>query len=161
MASEGTNAARLLIQGALILAIAGLSWFLYRAIHDPWAAFQAEARETELVRTRMDNVRTALIEFNNRNDRFPGSLDSLVAFVKTDSAIRRADLAELFPRPEWAPPFVADSLPFSPRSGRRFEYVVNDTSDLDIYYLADPDNPADHIGAREPDPGRRNAASWE
>ena len=58
--------------------------------------------------------------------------------------------------------FVADSLPFSPRTGTRFEYelVSNDTSGVTIYYVKDPDS-EDHIGAQEPNPALRNVASWE
>ena len=57
---------------------------------------------------------------------------------------------------------MADSLPFSPRTGTRFEYelVSNDTSGVTIYYVKDPDS-EDHIGAQEPNPALRNVASWE
>ena len=39
--------------------------------------------------------------------------------------------------------------------------MVSDTTGVEIYYLQDPDNEEDYIGSRDPDPARRNAASWE
>ena len=156
----GSNTSRLLIQAVLAVVIVVLAYVLYTSVTAPWKAYQAEEAHTAQTRARMSNLRTALIEFEGNEDRYPGSLDSLIQYVRTDSAYQGLDLDSLFAEPGAARVSV-DSMPFSPRSGRRFEYAVNDTGEVDIYYLADPDRPEDYIGAREPDPTRRNAASWE
>ena len=56
--------------------------------------------------------------------------------------------------------FNLDSLFFSPRTGSRFLYTLNDTGRVKIYYLKDPDTD-DHIGSESPDVTQLNAASWE
>ncbi|MDX1419827.1 MAG: hypothetical protein R3181_07670 [Rubricoccaceae bacterium] len=163
MAAQGNAALRIGIQIVLAVVIAVGVYYLYRTITDPWEAYEAEQFQTELTRARMDHIRTALIEHRDQTERYPGSLDSLVAFVKTDSVYQSADLGEVFAMPEGAGAFVPDSLPYSPRTGSPFIYdiVRNDSTGVEIYYLQDPDVPEDYIGAREVDPARRNAASWE
>jgi hypothetical protein len=162
MAEQGNNALRLGIQLVLAVVIVVGAYILYRTITDPWRTYQAEQLQTQLTRARMDHIRTALIEFRDQAETYPRTLDSLVTFVKTDSAYVGEDLAEVFPVPGGRP-FYPDSLPFSPRSGTPFVYEIvrNDSSGVEIYYLQDPDVPEDYIGARDPDPARRNAASWE
>jgi hypothetical protein len=160
--AQGHRAVRVGLQVALAVAIVAGAYGLYRTITDPWERYQAAQRETARARARMGHVRTALVAFRDEADRYPASLDSLVAFVKTDSAFAGQRPAEVFSLPEGAP-FYADSLPYSPRSGRPFVYEVvrDDSADVEVYYLQDPDVPEDYIGSRDPDPARRNAASWE
>lgn len=160
--AQGNSAVRIGIQVVLAVVIVVGAYLLYHAITDPWNTYQAEQRETTMTRARMDNIRTALIAYRDDAERYPTSLDSLVTFVKTDSAYIGEDLSEVFVIPEGTS-FDPDSLPFSPRSGSPYVYEVvrNDSANVEIYYLQDPDNPEDFIGAREPDPARRNAASWE
>ena len=162
MAAQGNNALRIGIQVALALLIAAGAYYLYRTINDPWQAYQTEQLATELTRARMDHLRTALIEYRDQEERYPAALDTLVTFVKTDSVYQGQDLGEIFPVPGGRA-FNPDSLPYSPRSGTPFVYEIarNDSTGVEIYYLQDPDVPEDYIGAREPDPARRNAASWE
>ena len=160
--AQGSNAVRIGIQLVLAAVIAVGAYLLYRTITEPWEAYEAEQFQTQLTRARMDHIRTALIDFRDETNRYPGSLDSLVLFVRTDSVYGEEDLDEVFPVPG-AGTFTPDSLPFSPRTGRPFVYDVvrDDSAGVEIYYLQDPDNAEDYIGARDPDPARRNAASWE
>ena len=152
---------RTAIQVLLGVAALGLTYVLYHTIVDPWNEYEATEFQTELTRARMSHARTALISFRDENGAYPPSLDSLVYFVKSDSAFGSRDLSEVFIMPGGGA-FVADSLPFSPRTGTRFEYelVSDDTSGVTIYYVKDPDS-ADHIGAQEANPASRNVASWE
>ena len=152
---------RTAIQVILGVAVLGLAYVLYHTIVDPWNEYEATEFQTELTRARMGHVRTALINFRDENGAYPSSLDSLALFVKSDSALNSRGLNEVFFVPGGGA-FVADSLPFSPRTGTRFEYelVSNDTSGVTIYYVKDPDS-EDHIGAQEANPALRNVASWE
>ena len=152
---------RTAIQVILGVAVIGLTYVLYHTIVDPWNEYEATELQTELTRARMGHVRTALISFRDENGGYPSSLDSLAHFVKSDSALSSRDFSEVFVVPGGGA-FVADSLPFSPRTGTRFEYelVSNDTSGVTIYYVKDPDS-EDHIGAQEANPALRNVASWE
>ena len=75
-------------------------------------------------------------------------------WVKADS-LMQAQMDSLL-----GPDVQPDSLPYSPRTGKRFIYAVNDTGRVAIYLLKDPDS-EDHIGAAEPDVSQLNAASWE
>lgn len=148
-----------LILGVIVIA---LIYFLFRTITDPWKEHEAKERITELTRTRMDHARTALIRYRDNNDNYPSTLDSLVMFVKSDSALSSMDLNDVFPGAGGGS-FNADSLPFSPRdpySAFEYELYEDDTTGVVVYYLKDPDS-ADHIGAQVPDPAFRNAASWE
>ena len=60
----------------------------------------------------------------------------------------------------FGPGFNPDSLLFSPRTGDRFVYALNDTGRVAIYLLKDP-NTEDQIGSAVPDVTQLNAASWE
>lgn len=161
MAAQGSNPLRLVIQIALAVVIVVGAWFLYQSITEPWAEYQEEQFQTELTRNRMDHIRTALIEYRDHRETYPGTLDSLGLFIRTDSAYVGEDLNEVFPVPRGGT-FNVDSLQFSPRTGQPFVYeVISDTTGVEIYYLQDPDNEEDFIGARQADPARRNAASWE
>ena len=150
--SQGLRTAIKVILGIVIL---GLAYWLYRSITDPWEAVEREDALTEATRMRMSNVRAALIRYDERTGRFPYTLDTLHAWVRSDS-VMQAHRDSLF-----GPNVDLDSFLFSPRpGGKAFEYVVRDTERVMVYELRDPDSD-DVIGTLEPDPTKLNAASWE
>ncbi len=152
--ASGSQNKRVLIQVALGVLILCMGYFLYDSITSPWEAVERQEELTERTRLRMSNIRAALIRFDERNDRFPGSLDSLHIWVQTDSTMQ-AHSDSIFGRGT-----DIDSFIVSPRTGKQFEYEVNDTSRVMVYLLSDPDSD-DEIGTLEPDPTRLNAATWE
>lgn len=145
---------RIAIQIVLGIVIVALAYWLYVSITEPWAVVERQEELIERTRERMEDVRTALIRYEERQGRFPGTLDSLQTWVETDSIIQ-AHADSLF-----GPDFDPDSLLYSPRTGSRFDYAVNDTARVMMYRLRDPDSD-DEIGTLEPDPTQLNAASWE
>lgn len=152
--ASSSQGIRVGIQIVLAIVIIGLAYWLYLSITEPWKVVERRQELTEQTRTRMDEVRMALIRFEEREDRFPYTLDSLQTWLQTDSLMRlQAD--SLF-----GSNFNADSLIYSPRTGKQFEYAVNDTARVMMYRLKDPDSD-DVIGTLEPDPTALNAASWE
>ena len=161
MASEGNSGANIAISIGLVALIAALAYFLYVSITEPYDDFQEQERLTDLTRERMDDVRSALIAYRDANDGYPSTLDSLILFAREDSALAaRAEM--VMEEDNRLRPFSFDSLALSPRTGNRFNYeVVSDTTEIEIYWLQDPDVLEDSIGARYVDPARRNAASWE
>lgn len=162
MASDGNSGARIAIQIVLAVVILVLGYFLYVNITEPYDDFKEQERQTTMTRERMDDVRTALIAYRDDLDGYPATLDSLVLFAKGDSALMAQAALVMEENEKRMSPFVIDSLPFSPRTGNRFNYqVVSDTTETVIYWLQDPDVPGDSIGSRRVDPAQRNAASWE
>ena len=152
MSVQRTN--RTGVQLLLAVLVVGLAYWLFYALTEPWEAVEHERAQTRRTRERMDDLRTALIHHERRYDRFPRTLDSLVAFIRTDSALA-SQSDSLF-----GTGFVLDSLPYSPRTRKPFIYAVNDTSRVETYLLKDPDSP-DQIGGLDGDPAQLNAASWE
>jgi hypothetical protein len=153
MASSGRGA-QTAIQVVLAIVIVVLAYWLYVSITEPYEAIKRQEQLTEVTRERMEDIRTAMIRFEDVNGRYPKTLDSLVMFVKIDS------LYAIAADSIFGAGFVADSLPFSPRTGNQFLLSVNDTSRVVTYMLEDPDS-QDHIGTTEPDITLLNAASWE
>ena len=151
MASQGLRTG---IQIVLAIAIVALSYWLYVSITEPWDAIERQREMTEITRDRMDMVRQTLIFYNRRQDGFPSSLDSLIIWLNQDSLVQ-AQGDSLF-----GPGFSPDSMVFSPRTGERFVYTLNDTGRVEIYLLKDP-NSEDQIGSAQPDVTQLNAASWE
>ncbi|MEM6784386.1 MAG: hypothetical protein AAF624_11715 [Bacteroidota bacterium] len=149
---------RIAIQLVLAVAIVALGYYLYYSITEPGKEFDRQIELTELTRERMDHIRTAMIAFERENDYYTRDLDSLVTFVKGDSLLMAA--RDSIFQVEAGRTLLVDSLPFSPRTGERFQLSVNDTSDVDIYLLQDP-NSDDQIGSAEPVASMRNAANWE
>ena len=84
----------------------------------------------------------------------PHLLVSLVMWLNTDSTMV-AGADSIF-----GAGFMPDSLPFSPRTGNRFELAVVDTTRTATYRLDDPDSD-DYIGTLSGDVTQLNAASWE
>ena len=148
------KASLIAVQIGLGLVIAVLAFFLYDSITAPWEAVEREQRLTDMTRTRMDQVRIALRHFEDVNDRFPGSIDSLLSFVAEDS------IMSLNPDSIFHGTFDPSTVLNSARSGAKFTYALNDTGRVKVYYLKDPDSD-DHIGSREPDITALHAASWE
>lgn len=148
------NGVRKGIQVFLILVIAGLGYFLYRSINDPYAEFMRREAIEQSVHSRMEQNMQMLIRFERTNRRFPSTLDSLVLFVKADSAAQAEGL-EMF-----GAAFNPDSLMFSPRTGNVFLYTASDTGSVKYYKLTDPDNPANFIGTDTGDINRINLTSW-
>jgi len=142
------------IQVVLAIVIIGLAYLLYTSIVEPYAKVERAKQVTEDTRARMDNVRTAMIMYERENDRFVTSLDSLISWLKADSLIM-ANTDSVF-----GAPVMLDSLPYSPRTGNSFTLQVNDTSDVKIYLLEDPDS-NDSIGSLISDITLLNASNWE
>ena len=152
MGIQGTKVA---IQVGLGLLIIFLGYWLVRAITEPWKEVERARAITEMTQARMGNVRTALVYHEQQLDVFPSSLDSLMMWLAQDSLVLVA-ADSLF----GADGLVLDSLIYSPRTGSKFEYSLNDTGRVAIYLLEDPDS-EDHIGSAMPDVTQLNAASWE
>lgn len=149
-----SNGVRTALQGILLLVIAGLSYWLYRSVNDPWVERERQQQIQDNVRDRMMLNRQVLLRFSEVNNRFPQTLDSVLLFARTDSALV-AESDSLFGG------LNLDSLIFSPRTGNRFLYTASDTARPPYYKLTDPDNPEDFIGTDQGDITRINAASWE
>ncbi|NNF04843.1 MAG: hypothetical protein HKN17_10290 [Rhodothermales bacterium] len=142
------------IQVVLALVIVVLAYILYQSITEPYERVERQKEVTELTRARMDNLRAALVMYERRNDRYISTLDSLQMWVMQDSVMTvRADSI-------FGSMFDADSLIYSPRTGKKFVYTVNDTSAVVTYLLEDPDSD-DYIGTLSGDVTQLNAASWE
>ncbi|HKJ44895.1 MAG TPA: hypothetical protein VJ991_03615 [Balneolales bacterium] len=147
-----------IISAVLILVIIGLGYWLYRSIVDPYQKVLMEKAMTQKVRTRMSNVRDVLIKYKNDKNNFPPNLDSLVVFLKTDSAMV-AKGASLFDKTIGH--YNPDSLIHSPRPPHHeFLYARNDTIRPQIYLLTDPDDSTNTIGSLTKTT-LLNAASWE
>lgn len=151
--ADRDHAMRIGLQVVLAIVIVGLAYWLYLSITEPYKVVEERQRVTEVTRDRMDNVRAALIQFEREYGRFPGALDTLSMYISDSLDANRRD--SLF-----GEQINPDSLIYSPRTGREFEYALNDTSNVDIYLLSDPDTD-DFIGSERPDVTRLNAASWE
>ena len=144
---------RIAIQVLLGIAIIALVYWLYVSITAPWEAVERERAITAETRGQMNKVRLALISHERALDKFPSTLDSLVIWVRTDSATV-ANWDSLYG-------VNPDSMLYSPRTGNRFLYTLIDTGRVAIYLLKDPDSD-DQIGSTNPDDiTTLNAASWE
>ena len=152
MASQGL---KIVIQIVLGLVILALCYWLYVSITEPWDAVERERAVTAATRAQMDKVRIALIRHDRAEDRFPSTLDSLLIWMQGDSLIQ-ANPESVFE----VPGINIDSLFYSPRTGAKFIYSLNDTGRVKIYLLKDPDSD-DQIGSENPDVTQLNAASWE
>ncbi|MEM9663444.1 MAG: hypothetical protein AAF970_00835 [Bacteroidota bacterium] len=152
--ASSSQGVRIAIQVVLAVVIVGLVYFLYVSITEPYEAIQRQEELTELTRERMEQVRTAMIHYEERNDRFPVTLDSLRTFVRDSlTQVQRDSLfdGELM---------TIDSLGFSARRSVQFALSFNDTLQVNTYLLEDPDSD-DYIGTLNDDPTQVNAASWE
>jgi len=137
----------------LIVVIIVLAGWLYHTITAPWKEVQAVRAETELVRENLLAINDAIRYYNDQQNRYPQSLDSLVITLEGDSFFRANKDSLLRNRR-----FDLDRLIVSPRTGNRFEYALNDTVRPQLYLISDPDTD-DHVGtlSRVTD---RGAPSW-
>ncbi len=142
------------IQVVLAIVIVVLGYVLYTSIVEPYAKVERAKQVTEDTRARMGNVRTAMIMYEREHDRFVTSLDSLVLWLRADSLVM-ANADSVF-----GTSVILDSLLYSPRTGNLFTLQVNDTSNVNIYLLLDPDS-NDSIGSLIADITLLNASSWE
>lgn len=162
MASDGSSGGSRILQILLGIVVVALTAFLIYVVVKPGFDQAERQRKASMVHERMEDIRTALIAHRDSIGSFPGTLDSLAMWIRSDSAFVGQELSAVFAHEEGRmTPLSLDSLTISPISGEPFVYVVNDTSDVDVYWLQSPDNPADSIGTHLPDPGLRNAASWD
>lgn len=152
---ETRNKILTIVLGIIII---GLSYWLYDSLITPYQEVKDREAMTEKVRQRLVDAKDALIQYEARKENFPpteGGLDSLVNFLKADSLmIAMGD--SLFGLT--MDPYNPDSLIYSPRTGNRFEYTLNDTLRPQIYLLKDPDSD-DAIGSLERTT-MRNAPNW-
>lgn len=151
--ASSSQGLRIGIQIVLAIVIVGLSYYLYLSITEPYEVVRRQEAMTEATREQMTNLRQGLIAYENRYDRFPGSLDSLMMFVR--DSLNDAERDSLF-----GAGIDVDSLLFSPRSGSPFLYTAVDTGRVPTYLLEDPDTD-DEIGTLQGDVTRINAATWE
>jgi len=152
--ASSSQGLRTAIQVLLAIVIIALFYWLYVSITAPYAAVERAQEITDMTRERMEKVRTSLITYERREDDFPSTLDSLMLWVRSDSFMV-ANRDSLL-----GTELSLDSLTYSPRTGNRFLYSVNDTGRVAIYLLKDPDS-EDYIGSELPDVTQLNAASWE
>lgn len=145
---------RIGIQVVLVIVILGLSYFLYYSITEPYDRIERQQELTERTRARMNNIRTALIDYERDSTSFPDSLDILLEHIRDDSMLSNAQDSV------FGGPVNLDSLFYSPRTGNRFQYAVSDTGQVETYLLEDPDSD-DQIGTLSGDPTQTNSASWE
>ena len=148
-----SNSLRVGLQILLWVLIAGLSYALYWSITEPYKEIERQEAITQMTRARMDKVRQVAIHYEAQNDRFPGTLDSLMMYAVQDSAFRTVRDSILGVQ-------MLDSLMYSPRTGKPWVYSINDTSRVKTYLLKDPDSD-DQIGTLLADITLLNAASWE
>ncbi len=142
------------IQVILGIVIIGLAYFLYQSVTEPYERIERKQEITEQTRARMANIRTALVDYERDSASYPDSLDLLRQHIRDDSLLAtRQDSI-------FGGPINLDSLFYSPRTSKRFQYTVSDTGRVETYLLEDPDTD-DRIGTLEGDPTQANAASWE
>ncbi|MFB6098156.1 MAG: hypothetical protein ABEK84_03400 [Salinibacter sp.] len=142
------------IQVILGIVIVGLAYFLYQSITEPYDRIERRKRLTKLTRARMSHIRTALIDYERDSASYPDSLNLLLQHIRRDSVLSTKQDSV------FGTNINLDSLLYSPRTGKRFQYTVSDTGRVETYLLQDPDTD-DHIGTLTGDPTQANAASWE
>ncbi|WP_020404276.1 hypothetical protein [Gracilimonas tropica] len=152
---ETRNKILTIVLGIIII---GLAYWLYDSLITPYQEVKEREAMTEKVRQRLVDTKDALIQYETRNETFPptdGGLDTLISFLKSDSLmIAMGDSLFGGTMDVYNP----DSLIYSPRTGNRFEYTLNDTLRPQIYLLKDPDSD-DAVGSLERTT-MRNAPNW-
>lgn len=158
MASNSGETVRKVVQVVLAIVIAGLAYYLYYSITEPYERIERQRELTELTRQRMMDIRAGMIRHKEVRDSFPDSLGQLKQFIQEDS-LTWAARDSIFETAAQDVEFNIDSLFYSPRTGNRFVLVVNDTLPTPTYVLRDPDS-EDSIGTSGSDVTRINAPSW-
>ncbi len=152
---ETRNQILSIVLGIVILA---LTYYLYDAIVTPYQEVIEKEQMTKRVRDRMLNVKDVLVRYEATKGHFPpteGGLDSVVQFVRMDSMLS-ASVDSIFVDSKGK--YSVDSLIYSPRTGARFQYTLNDTLRPPLYLLTDPDSD-DLVGSLERTT-MRNAPNW-
>ena len=147
---------RTTLQVVLAIVIAGLAYFLYYSVTEPYEAIEREQRRGEEGRNRMVDIRTALNRYERDSTTYPDSLDQLMAHIESDTELldNRDSLFQTS--------FELDSMFYSPRNGEPFIYTLSDTGQVATYLLEAPaPDTTDQIGTLTGDPTRTNVASWE
>ncbi|MDD2197753.1 MAG: hypothetical protein PHE03_12620 [Bacteroidales bacterium] len=72
-------------QIVLLIAIAVLSYFIYESIMNPIRFNHEKDKRYSKTIDRLKDIRTAQLAFRSENDKFTGSFDTLINFVKHDS----------------------------------------------------------------------------
>lgn len=160
MTVESRNTILTVVLGIIIVI---LGWYLYHSIVDPYKVVEERQRMTDRVHHNMEDIRDGLVHYTRRKDTFPpsqGGLDSLLAFIQSDSLLVAQRDSIFQDDPESGYAFKLDSLLYSPRPPhKRFKYTLNDTLNPQIYLLEDPDSD-DTIGSLEK-ATLLNAPSWK
>lgn len=154
----GSKQLRVSMQGVLVLLILGLSYYLYYSITEPYDRIERQEALQEQTRMRMTHIRTALVDYERDSTTFPDSLAMVLGHVRRD--LEEDSLLSSGGDSTFARSVNLDSLLYSPRSGKRFQYTVSDTGRVETYLLEDPDTD-DKIGTLSGDPTKINTASWE
>lgn len=130
----------------LAIIIVVLAVILVRSIVIPYKSVEKREALTNQVRTRMLNLRNALMLYQRHYNHFPatkGGLDSLMTLFTPDSMQSIRD--SIFVTKDYG--IMQDSLIFSPRPPhKKFEYTMTDSLFREIYVLKDPDS-GDQIGS--------------
>lgn len=76
---------RFVIQAILLVAILGITFLIYRGIMEPINFEKAKKDRYEHVVQRLKDIRIAQVAYKAVYQKFTGSFDTLIHFVKTDS----------------------------------------------------------------------------
>ncbi len=148
------------VLGVLIII---LGVFLYQSITEPYQKVLEQQRITQEVRDQLVQLRDMLVVHDRLESRFPGSLDSLLAFFETNQQIDRSAEGAVMHYTRGRDTIIShegqlQSILYSYRTNNRFTYTLNDTIRPQLYLLEDPDTD-DHIGSLNRTT-LRNATSW-
>jgi hypothetical protein len=88
---------KIVIKILLGIAIIFMAYLCWSSIMTPIRFEQEKAVRDEAVKSRLVDIRRAQIEFNNMNQRFTGSFDTLIYFVRTAQipiVMKRGELSD-------------------------------------------------------------------
>ncbi len=144
-------------KGSIILKviIVILMAVLVYVIYEPYQIQAQEEAYRKESRLRMENIRSAQLQFIGQHGRYASTLDSLVMFIDTLPDSTRTVTF----KPLANGTFTPESLLATPKSDRPYVLVSIDTSAIKKYLLEDPDGYGS-IGSLTDD-SRVNKASWE
>lgn len=74
---------RIVFKTLLLIAIVFMGYLCYSSIMTPIQFEEEKTVRDNAVRKKLIDIRKAQIEFNNLNQRYTGSFDTLISFVKT------------------------------------------------------------------------------
>ncbi len=145
-----------IIDGALILAIVGLSFLLVYVIWEPGQVMAKKENMKWESRSRMSALRVAQQQYFSARQKYTANIDSLLLFINDSIPATRRD--SLF-TPLYLEAFNLDSLRFAPLSHKPYELAVDDTAALPRYQITCPDGFGYVSSLTNPD--EHNKASWE